>query len=271
MVGGGPFSLEPGQWTDDTSMALCLAESLLERDGFDAMDQMDRYVDWWQNGHLSSTGECFDIGVTTRESLERYTGNRDPFAGSTRPDRAGNGSLMRLAPVAMFFHGDADALVRHAGESSRTTHGALEAVECCQLFALMLSETLAGRKRDDVLFAARAGFTAPNVQSIARGHYREKTAALIVGSGYSIASLEAALWCFHNSASFEAAVLMAANLGDDTDTTAAITGQIAGAFFGVDGIPRGWLQRLSMSGDIDATARRLFERSEARTAGRRVL
>lgn len=266
MIGGGPFDLAPGQWTDDTSMALCLAASLLERDGFDAADQMNRYVDWWRNGYLSSTGECFDIGVATREALERYSQTRDPFAGTTRPDKAGNGSLMRLAPVAMFYHGDPAALVHHAGESSRTTHGALEAVESCRLFALMLSEALAGRTRDEILFAVRTGFSAANVQAIARGDYRAKPVSRIVGSGYSIAALEAALWCFHHSQSFASAVLAAANLGDDADTTAAITGQIAGAFYGVDGIPGEWRARLAMAGEIDATARRLFERSEARTA-----
>ena len=96
MVGGGPFGLRPGQWTDDTSMALCLAESLIECGGFDARDQMERYVRWWREGHLSSTGKCFDIGNTTRAALSRFEKTGDPFAGSTEPNVAGNGSLMRL-------------------------------------------------------------------------------------------------------------------------------------------------------------------------------
>jgi ADP-ribosyl-[dinitrogen reductase] hydrolase len=132
MVGGGPFDLQPGQWTDDTSMALCLGKSLLDRDGFDPADQMDRYVRWWRSGYLSSTGECFDIGSTTRTALETYLCSGDPFAGSTNPRSAGNGSLMRLAPVVLFFHGDLSATIHHAAESSRTTHGAPEAVECCR-------------------------------------------------------------------------------------------------------------------------------------------
>ncbi|MBY0401993.1 ADP-ribosylglycohydrolase family protein, partial [Myxococcota bacterium] len=104
MRGGGPFSLEPGQWTDDTSMALCLAESLLETGRFDARDQMERYVRWWQQGHWSATGFCFDIGNTVRAALARFQSTGDPFAGSTEPDTAGNGALMRLAPVVLFFH-----------------------------------------------------------------------------------------------------------------------------------------------------------------------
>src|SRR5262245_22893371 len=102
MVGGGPFGLKPGQWTDDTSMALCLAESLIECLGFDPADQMERYVRWYRQGHLSSAGWCFDIGGTTSSALRRYMNDRNPYAGPTGPTTAGNGSIMRLAPVPLF-------------------------------------------------------------------------------------------------------------------------------------------------------------------------
>jgi ADP-ribosyl-[dinitrogen reductase] hydrolase len=128
-VGGGPFNLQAGQWTDDTFMALCLAASLLHRNGFAAVDQMNRYVNWWQWGYLSSTGECFDIGSTTRRALGTYLVGSDPFSGSTDPRAAGNGSLMRLAPVPLFFHGDRALIFHYAAESSRTTHAAQEAVD----------------------------------------------------------------------------------------------------------------------------------------------
>src|SRR5664279_5196739 len=111
MRGGGPFSLPPGYWTDDTSMALCLAESLCAKGYFDAFDQMERYVNWWQRGYLSSTGDCFDIGLTVRDALMRFLDNGDPFAGSKDPYSAGNGSLMRLAPVALFFHPNCEAVI----------------------------------------------------------------------------------------------------------------------------------------------------------------
>src|SRR5688500_928565 len=103
MVGGGPFVLEPGQWTDDTSMALCLAESLLECNGFDPVDQLRRYVRWYREGHHSSTGRCFDIGSTVRAALQRFEETGEPWCGSTDPQTAGNGSLMRLAPVVLFY------------------------------------------------------------------------------------------------------------------------------------------------------------------------
>jgi ADP-ribosyl-[dinitrogen reductase] hydrolase len=261
MVGGGPFGLEPGQWTDDTSMALCLAHSLLDRDGFDAQDQMTRYLDWYQNGYLSSTGKCFDIGNATRRALERFAATQNPFAGSRDPGTAGNGSLMRLAPIPMFYFNDAPALVRCAGDSSRTTHGAAEAIECCHLFARMLADALAGRSRDRILIGEKAVYEQSNVQAIARGDYRRKPESQIVGSGYCIASLEAALWCFLHTDSFGTAVLAAANLGDDADTTAAITGQIAGAFYGAKSIPVVWRARLAMGDDIDALAQRLYDRA----------
>jgi ADP-ribosyl-[dinitrogen reductase] hydrolase len=112
MIGGGPFGLQPGQWTDDTSMALCLAASLIERRGFDPDDQMQRYVYWWREGYLSSTGACFDIGNTTADALRRYQQTGDPMAGSTDPYSAGNGCLMRLAPIPMAYCADIEVAER---------------------------------------------------------------------------------------------------------------------------------------------------------------
>jgi len=132
MAGGGPFGLRPGEWTDDTSMALCLAASLLERREFDPRDQMERYCRWWERGYMSSTGKCFDIGNTVRGALMRFQETGEPFAGSTHPQSAGNGSIMRLAPAAMFWSPNVDDVVHYCGESSRTTHGAAECVDACR-------------------------------------------------------------------------------------------------------------------------------------------
>ena len=103
MVGGGPFGLQPGQWTDDTSMALCLAESLISRKGFDPLDQMERYRRWYREGYLSSTNTCFDIGNTVRCAIHAFERTNEPYSGSTNPQSAGNGSIMRLAPVPLFY------------------------------------------------------------------------------------------------------------------------------------------------------------------------
>lgn len=259
MQGGGPFGLAPGEWTDDTSMALCLAASLVHCRGFDAVDQMNRYCNWRSVGYMSSNGRCFDIGITVSNALSRYLASGDPFAGDPDPRTAGNGALMRLAPVAMFGVADAPALLRLAADSTRTTHGAAEAIACSRLFALQLQAALRGEDKASILAPHDIGEApSPGVAALAAGRWRDKPRDAIKGSGYCVESLEAALWCFAQADSFEEAILAAANLGDDADTTAAICGQLAGAFHGVAGIPAPWLATLAMRDEIDAMAHALF-------------
>lgn len=260
MTGGGPFGLPPGYWTDDTSMALCLAESLLECGGFDPVDQLERYRRWWREGHLSSTGQCFDIGNTCRAALARFERTREPWCGPTSPDTAGNGSLMRLAPVPMFYAADRDAAVRFAGESSRTTHGARTAVDACRWYAAPLVAALDGASKADIL-AQRVDGLAPEIKEIAAGSYALREPPYIAGTGYVVKSLEAALWAFHRMNSFRDVVLAAANLGDDADTTAAICGQLAGAHYGLAGIPPEWLDKLHGREMIFEMADRLSTRT----------
>lgn len=268
MLGGGPFGLQPGEWTDDTSMALCLGASLLHRRGFDAVDQMNRYCNWRSVGYMSSNGRCFDIGITVSSALSRYLASGDPFAGSPDPRSAGNGALMRLAPIPMFFAADAQATWHFAGESTRTTHGAAQAIACSRLFAWMLREALAGTPRDAIL-SPRCPHPLGDAATaaLAAGAWRGKPIETIHGSGHCLAALEAAIWCFAHTDSFEAAVLAAANLGDDADTTAAICGQLAGAHYGADAIPAHWLARLAMRDDIDTMARRLHQAATPLSGG----
>jgi ADP-ribosyl-[dinitrogen reductase] hydrolase len=259
MAGGGPFRLKPGEWTDDTSMALCLATSLVEKNGFDPKDQMDRYCRWQEEGYLSSNGRCLDIGNTVSAALRRYRQNGDPNAGSTSPHAAGNGSIMRLAPVPMFYYPDVGAAVQYAAESSRTTHGAPECLDACRLLAGIIYHALSEALKEDVLFEGSRSFQGePKIMAIARGEYRNKPIGEIRGTGYVVQSLEAALWCFLHTETFEAAILKAANLGDDADTTAAICGQVAGAFYGESGIPTKWLEKLAMRDKISTLAEGLL-------------
>jgi len=251
MVGGGPFGLSPGQWTDDTSMALCLAESLLTRGGFDATDQMTRYVDWWRRGYMSSTGRCFDIGMTVRSALLKFEATNQPFAGSDDPRSAGNGALMRLAPVVLFYYPDLAQVQAYAVESSRTTHAAPEALDCARLLSHIIAGALGGASKAELSRTTTLGLASPKVAALTPGCYLAKAEAEISGTGYAVASLEAALWCFHNTQSFEEAILRAANLGDDADTTAAIVGQVAGAHYGLAAIPRHWRSRLLMGAEIE--------------------
>ena len=244
MVGGGPFNLVAGQWTDDTSMALCLAESLLAQKGFDAKDQMDIYLRWYNDGYMSSKGYCFDIGLTISGALKNYSLHQNPYAGSTHPRTAGNGSIMRLAPIPLYYLLSLEQTIHFAGESSRTTHGSEEAVESAKLFAVLIRMALLGHDKQEILFKNEYYSNTATVNALAQGDYLVKEEKHIKGSGYVIESLEAALWCFARTDSFEQAVLKAVNLGDDADTTAAIVGQIAGAYYGVSAIPSSWLKKL---------------------------
>jgi ADP-ribosyl-[dinitrogen reductase] hydrolase len=258
MVGGGPFGLNPGEWTDDTSMALCLAESLVERNGFDPADQLGRYLRWYRDGYRSSTGRCFDIGNTVRKALERYEGQRCTYCGSPDPREAGNGSLMRLAPVPLYYARDPLAAIQRAAESSRTTHGAAEAVDGCRYFAGLIIGALDGTAKEELLgdrYSPVPGYwdahpLAPGIDEVARGSFRRRQPPQIQGTGYVVRSLEAALWAFHTTDSFAEGCLAAANLGNDADTTAAIYGQLAGAYYGMDAIPAAWHQIIAMRGLI---------------------
>lgn len=263
MLGGGPFCLEPGQWTDDTAMALCLATSLVECGGFDARDQMLRYCRWADHGYLSSTGKCFDIGNTVRTALDRFRRDGNPFAGATDPRGAGNGCIMRLAPIALYFFPDLEQVEASAAASSRTTHGAQECVDGTRLFARMLCRALSGATKAEVLDGDSAGFSAgPLILAIARGEYRSRSAEKIRGTGYVVQSLEAALWAFDRTSNYSEAVLAAANLGEDADTTAAICGQLAGAHYGEAGIPPLWRSRLALGAEIADLADRLGARTK---------
>lgn len=240
-------------------MALCLATSLVEMQGFDAGDQMERYNNWFRHGYLSSNGRCFDIGNTVREALTQYKQTGNPYSGPINTMSAGNGSIMRLAPIPMFYFPDRERTLHFAAESSRTTHGTQECLDACHLLADILYRALAGRGKEEILLGTDPdAVNSPRIQSLARGAYRDKTVHEIEGTGYVVKSLEAALWCFWVSDSFEQAILKAANLGDDADTTAAVCGQVAGAFYGTDGIPSKWLKRLAKKKDIQQLADRLY-------------
>lgn len=269
MVGGGPFSLKPGQWTDDTSMALCLAESLIKSDGFDPADQMRRYCRWYREGYLSSTGECFDIGNTTRNALHHFERTGEPFAGSTDPHSAGNGSIMRLAPVPLAYANHAKAAIQQSGQSSRTTHGAQTAVDACRYLAGLIVGAINGEPKEILLgsrYSPVPGYwdshpLVAEIDEIAAGSFKHRQPPQIKGSGYVVQSLEAALWALYHGDSYREGCLLAVNLGDDADTTGAVYGQLAGAIFGEQDIPQTWRDQLAEHDRIVALAERLFNLS----------
>ena len=267
MLGGGPFHLAPGEWTDDTSMALCLAESLVEHHGMDLLDQLERYLLWSQHGYLSHNQRCFDIGITVSHALRWYEfqkqtgGTLDPRCGPTDPHTAGNGSLMRLAPVAMYYAREPELVAQMCAESSLTTHGASTAVDACRYYGALLAMALNGADKQALISFTPTWLADldPLIGEVANGSYRHRQPPDIKGSGYVVKSLEAALWAFYNSQSYREGCLLAANLGDDADTTAAIYGQLAGAYYGEQGIPKEWLAKLAMREQIEEYANRLYE------------
>ena len=266
MVGGGPFRLKAGEWTDDTSMALCLAASLAEKREFDPLDQLERYCQWREFGYMSSTGDCFDIGNTVRNALDSYRANGKADSGSKDPESAGNGSIMRLAPVPMYFGSDAQAAIEYSDQSSLTTHGATTCVDACRYFGGLLWAALNGASKEELL---SAGFTplkdewskrplCSPIAEIALGSFKQKKPPEIRGTGYVVKSLEAALWAFHSTDDFRSGCLAAANLGDDADTTGAVYGQLAGAFHGYASIPESWRGALKNRDLITGLARHLM-------------
>lgn len=254
---GGPHGLAAGEWTDDTSMALALADSI-STVGWDLADQARRYVAWWQEGHYSVNNHCFDIGVATRAALARFRETCDPLTSGSPSERSsGNGSIMRLAPVpiryAHLFPDNTKKLAELAAESSLPTHASPQCLSACQYFALVLTGLMHGVDRQEVLSPQWPPLQElqtltplhPAISDVAAGSFRKREPPEIQGSGYVVKSLEAALWAFHDAQSFDDAVLRAINLGDDADTTGAVCGQLAGVYWGESGIPDHWLNGLA--------------------------
>lgn len=252
IVGGGPFGLNPGAWTDDTSMALCLAESLIEKERFDIFDQSEKYLDWFRNGRNSVKGYCFDIGNNTRSALVSYERTGNPYYNDS--DAAGNGALMRLAPIPMFYRKNLFKAFKKSEESSRNTHPSPQSMGACALYGAMIALAINGKDKEDIMnfdswdVDLHAEISMMNyddrVFKVISGSYKEKQPPQINGNGYVIDTLEAALWAFWSTESFEEGALKVVNLGDDADTTGAVYGQLAGAYYGLSGIPEKWRNKI---------------------------
>ncbi|WP_048815682.1 ADP-ribosylglycohydrolase family protein [Methanosalsum zhilinae] len=266
MTGGGSFNLNPGEWTDDTSQALCLAESLIEKMGFDQEDQLERYLKWYREGYLSSTGKCFGIGPTTSRSLELFEKERFSVA-PVHDGMPTNGSLMRLAPVPLAFAEDPQKAIELSGKSSKTTHNSRIAIDACRYMGALITGALLGVRKEALLSSCyyplreywQKNPLCNEIRVIASGSFKIKEPPQIKGTMYVVNSLEAAMWAFYRSRSFEQGCLMAVNLGEDADTTGAIFGQLAGAYYGAGSIPERWLSRLVKRELIEYYAKQLLK------------
>ncbi|MQW94101.1 ADP-ribosylglycohydrolase family protein [Sinorhizobium fredii] len=240
MVGGGPFGLAPGEWTDDTSMALCLADSLIANDGkIDQADLLERFVRWWRLGENSHSGRCFDIGNTTTRALEAYR-QSGSLVNNAEENRQANGSIMRLAPAVIAAKAKTDAQVL-AVLQGETTHAAPEPKMACSVMAGVLWD------------AILTGFVPPYVSRLG-----QTPRALVSSSGHVWRTFDAACWAVASTLTFKDAVLAAANLGDDADTVAAVAGQIAGAIYGYGAIPQDWRDKLAWHDSIVTRAEELW-------------
>lgn len=241
MVGKGPFNLPAGYFTDDTSMALCLAESLIQYPYLDRKDLLERFSRWYRNGENSPTGRCFDIGGTTRSAITNFE-KTGCVLNNTGPWDAGNGSIMRLAPAVIKWYNDSDRAIATAIMQSETTHGAPECIDSCELLARVLLTAFVAQDKEAIFNIDIIDHWVPKVKEILTT--LDVTRDEVKSSGYVIHTLHAALWCFKNTDNFRDAILLATNLGEDADTVAAVTGQLAGAYYGMGGIPIQWLDKL---------------------------
>lgn len=266
-VGGGRFDLPAGAWSDDTAMALCLADSLSACGGFDTRDQIERYVRWQYEGYLSATGRCVGITDGTAQGLAAAQWRRQVFPGSHEPTQLDPEPLSRIAPVVMFAFARVEEAVRLAGDAARVTSQAPAVVEACRVFAAMLHAALSGLPKDEVL-APRRGLEdmagaglRPRVRSLLRGRYRGKSPGQVHTGGTIMQALEAALWAFDRTITFRDGALLAANLGERSDVVTAAYGQLAGAYYAVEGIPRAWRGSLTRLDLIEGLADQLFRAS----------
>jgi ADP-ribosyl-[dinitrogen reductase] hydrolase len=257
---GGPHGLAAGEWTDDTSMALALAESLSKGE-FNLDDQAGEYLEWYRTGKYSVNGHCFDIGIQTSRALTRFEAYGDVnSSGDPSEQASGNGSIMRLAPVAMRYSSlyptDIAQLGEYCDQSSIPTHRSPICRAACRYLGTAIAALISGEDRGIVLSPdwpalAQIGPLHESIAKTSRGEYRTKLPSQINGGGYVADSLEASIWAFHDSPDFKTAVLRAVNLGDDADTTGAVCGQVAGAYFGESGIPMEWRTGLARMDLID--------------------
>ncbi len=243
IIGGGPFNLQPGQWTDDTSMALCLADSLIECQALDVQDLMEKFAAWYTKGYNSCTGSCFDIGFTTRRTIAAFRVNGNPMAGSPDPQHSGNGSIMRLSPSVIFNHSDYEEAIADAILQGKTTHASDDCNRCSEELAKILFNAINGKPKSELFDVDYSKIDRNDIKS----------------SGYVVHTFEAACWSVYNTNSFKDAVLLAANLGDDADTVGAVAGQIAGAIYGLSGIPVEWIKKIAWSDHIVKLGTELYD------------
>ncbi len=274
MRGYGTYNQPAGTWSDDTSMTLCVADSLAG--GLDYTDMMERFRRWANEGEYTPFGQAFDIGGATSRAVGRYCGGMEPLCcGGCGERDCGNGSLMRALPVAFYLYAQygadisSDVCMEVVHQTSSLTHNHPRCHIACGIYTLTAVRLLAGDSLSEAVGQGTAQATAYYANSAAYkkelgcfARLTDGTLATLAeddirSSGYVVDTLEAAFWCLLTTASYSECVLKAVNLGEDTDTVAAVAGGLAGLAYGESGIPRDWLGALKGRPVIDAVCARL--------------
>ena len=234
MIGGGVFRLNPGEWTDDGAMALCVAKSIIDKGDIDKKDIIRLFARWYLYGENSSNGRCFDIGGTCNRYINEFINSKGVYSDAgDHVWEAGNGSIMRLSPAVIPWHDDPDKAIQSAVDQSLTTHGNTEVLKYCKDLANTLLQCYRGEY--------------PAVNPEVKNTSEEELAT----SGYVVDTYDAAMWAFWNTNNFRDCILAASNLCGDADTIAAVAGQVAGAWYGYSNIPSDWVDKLALRGELD--------------------
>lgn len=258
-LSGGEFNLAPGQWTDDTSLALCIIDSIITTKKFDLKNQIEHFIRWWKFGENSSTGFCFDIGNTTKKGLQRYLDFGNPLGGSEL-DPATNGAIMRLSPVPLFFRNSLNDSIKNSILQTQTTHGALESIEASVILAYVIYFILEEKSKEEILKFTHLEYKLmTSINDLKDGKYKNKSESEINGNGLAYNTLEAALYAFYKFNNFIDGLIFVVNLGDDTDTVGAVYGQIAGAYYGIQSIPDYYLENLYAREHLENKVRNFLE------------
>lgn len=256
-------SILPGTWSDDTAQAMCLLESLLQCGKFDLIDFSDRLLAWYENGCWAVDNRTFDCGIQTSMALSAYgSGMEAKRCGLQRPDGKGNGALMRVLPLALWHRGTAAELIRDAHEQCLITHGHVCNQVCCALYCLWAVNLLAGDPAEPAYQKALQELTA-YYQKEEKGAYLYELEQLqhdgnFSGGGYVVDSIRSARWLLNEYHDYESVIKGAISLGNDTDTTAAIAGGLAGVQYGIGTIPEIYLAGLRDINRIELLIRTLL-------------
>ena len=267
-MGGGKFNVITGEYTDDMAMALCLAQSLIDCKGVNQKDQLQKYLNWYENGYMSANNRSIGCGKNILLSLGNFKLTNCNECGSKKmKKRAGNGSLMRVAPNAIYYRDNLQMAIEASEKSSYTTHGLKICADACALYTGLIFGALNGATKEELLSNDYINylkkFITPNIDKeildVAYGSYKEKSEDEISSSGYVVNTLEASLWAFYNSNSFDEGVLMAVNLGADADTVGAVYGQLAGAYYSIENINKEWVKNICQKELIKEVTLNLLE------------